>query len=299
MNDSNQNISGDFRDDTVRRFLLGQLNANEQSAFEQGLFLDSELEARVRLAEFDLADDYACSRLPAADREQFEKTFLVSEDRKLKLNVSNALRDRFAISRARSRTTTKVVKQLFDFDRLAVRIAFSVAMLVVIVGGAWLVIKKREPIKETISKVTKIRRPQPSNSPTHSHHAQNASPRQTSSPMVVTLSPYVLIESGNAPTVNLPVGAHDIVRLELVVKAEPSASYQAQLSTIDGQTVVTTKTWDATEVSGEKIDLDVPVALLKSGEYRVTLTKVSDTSQENVATYYFRVAAGAKGLSHR
>ncbi len=94
MNDSNQNISRDVSDDAVRRFLLGQLSANEQPGFEHRLFLDSELEARVRLAEFDLADDYACSRLGAEDRERFEQRFLASNERKLKLNVSNAKRRR-------------------------------------------------------------------------------------------------------------------------------------------------------------------------------------------------------------
>jgi hypothetical protein len=298
MNDSNQNISRDFSDDAVRRFLLGQLSADEQPGFEQRLFLDSELEARVRLAEFNLADDYAFSRLRAEDRKRFEQRFLAGDDRKLKLNVSNVLRDRFALTQSPVRTTTRFIKQLqslLNFDQLIVRIAFGVAMLVLITGSAWLLIKKepriKDGIKESISRVTKIKRPQPTNAPRESHHAQDISPperRVTPSPTVeiVTLSPDVLLESDKAPSINLP--ADGMVRLELAVTPEPSAMYQAQLSTIEGRTVVTAESLKATEGAG-KIDLDVPVGLLKTGDYRITLRRVSDTSKESLVSYYFRV----------
>ena len=289
MNDSNQNISQDFSDDAVRRFLLGQLSAEEQPVFEQGLFLDSELEDRVRLAEFDLADDYAYSRLSAEDRERFEERFLAGADRTLRLHVSNALRDRFAFTQTPVRTLARFVKQvpnLFNFNQPIVRIAFGVVMLVVIVGGAWLLIKKEPQIKESIKRIAKIRRSQPTNAPREeAHHPR----RETSTVEIVTLSPDVLLESGKAPSINLPAGAHDIVRLELVVEPDPSALYKAQLSTIDGQTIVTAESLKATGVAGNKIDLDVPASLLKAGDYRITLTRVTDTSKESVASYYFRV----------
>lgn len=289
MNDSNQNITRDFSDDAVRRFLLGQLNADEQPDFERRLFLDSELEERVRRAEFELADDYAFSRLRAEDRERFEQRFLAGADRKLKLNVSNALRDRFGFTEVPVGTPARFIKQLrnlFDFNRLSVRIAFGVVMVVVIVGGAWLLIKKEPQIKDTITRIAKIRRPQPTKAPREeAHHPR----RETSTVEIVTLSPDVLLDSGKAPSINLPSGAHDIVRLELMVESEPSALYQAQLSTIEGQTVLTAESLKAAEVAGKKIDIDVPVGLLKAGDYRITLRRVSDTSQESVANYYFRV----------
>ena len=177
-------------------------------------------------------------------------------------------------------------------------------MLVVIAGGGWL-IKKEPRIKEGIKRVAKIRRPQPSNTPREAHHApDNSAPKHpaTPSPMpdderttpsptveIIAFSPDVDLESGKAPSINLPAGAHDIVRLELAVKPEPQALYKAQLSTIEVQTVVTAESLRASEVGGEKIDFDVPVGLLKAGDYRITLRRVSDTSKESVASYYFHV----------
>ena len=49
--------SPEFSDEAIRRFLLGRLSASEQPAFERRLFSEDGLDARVRLAELDLADD--------------------------------------------------------------------------------------------------------------------------------------------------------------------------------------------------------------------------------------------------
>ena len=307
MSDTHQNFSHDVSNDAVRRFLLGQLSANEQPGFERRLFLDSELEARVRLAEFELADDYACLRLSAEDRERFERRFLLSDDRKLKLNVSHALRERFVLTPAPVRTMPRIFRQLqslLSFNRPVVRIAFGVAMLLVILGGAWLVIKDEQPIKDRIKRIVKIRRPQPPSTPRESHHPSNnsapdrpaptpvpdhARPAPSPTVEIIPLSPDVLTDSGKAPTINLSAGTHDIVRLELAIKPEPSALFQAQLSTIEGQAVVTADSLKTTDAAGNRIDFNVPASLLKAGDYKITLTKVSDTSKESIASYYFRV----------
>src|SRR5258708_39904542 len=90
--DKNNQFSGD----AIHRFLFGRLSAAEQATLEERLFTDDALEARVRLAEFDLTDDYALERLSAADREAFEEKFLLSAQRKRLPKVSTALPLRFA-----------------------------------------------------------------------------------------------------------------------------------------------------------------------------------------------------------
>src|SRR6267378_600781 len=118
----------EFSDETIRSFLLGRLSAVEQPLFEQCLFIDDGLDARVRLAEFDLADDYAYGRLNTSDRKLFEQNFLVTFNRQQKLQVSEVLRDRFSAtataSRSASYRVTESLKYLFGLDRPARRIAF-------------------------------------------------------------------------------------------------------------------------------------------------------------------------------
>src|ERR1700675_1668137 len=91
-----KNNSVEFSDEAIRCFLLGRLRAPEQVAFERQLFSDPRLDSRVRLAELDLTDDYTYLRLSAGARELFEEKFLVSANRRRKVEVSIALRDRFA-----------------------------------------------------------------------------------------------------------------------------------------------------------------------------------------------------------
>src|SRR5438128_541354 len=141
--------SVEFTDAAIRRFLFGRLSAAEQTTFEEYLFTDESLEARVRLAEFDLADDYALERLSAADRKAFEKKFLLSAERTRQLKVSTALRDRFASTATLAAPAPKVatasiserLRLLFGLNQRAWRLAFGVAILVVLVGMVWLWVK--------------------------------------------------------------------------------------------------------------------------------------------------------------
>ena len=70
-----QDNSSGSSDETIRRFLFGELTESEQPPFEQQMFTDAGLDARVRLAEIDLADDYAFDRLNATDRARFDERF--------------------------------------------------------------------------------------------------------------------------------------------------------------------------------------------------------------------------------
>ena len=77
----NEHNSQDVSDDSIRHFLLGQLPASEQTLFEEELFTNADLEGRLRLAEFDLADDYAFKRLTESETKAFRERYLLTADR--------------------------------------------------------------------------------------------------------------------------------------------------------------------------------------------------------------------------
>src|SRR5438477_13138426 len=91
-----------FSDDAIRRFLLGELTVTEQTAFENRLVADDELEARVRLSELGLADDYVQQRLTRPESLRVQECFLVTRNRQDIAAVSQALRDRFTPATHRS-----------------------------------------------------------------------------------------------------------------------------------------------------------------------------------------------------
>ena len=311
---NSDNNSQEFPDDAIRRFLFGRLSAAEQTTLEEHLFTDDRLEARVRLAEFDLADDYALERLSAADREAFEEKFLLSAERKRQLRVSTALRDRFASASTVATTAPKgaqasIVERwrlLFGFNQRAWRFAFGVAILVVLVGMVWLLVKEPR-IKEGFKAgIFNRRAPVPAPSaPRMAEHSNNTSsiPEHRITPLAMpphepTASPVIVSvdlfsdasrDRDKIPLIDLPKGEHDIVRLRLALKLSQTGSYRADLSTVDGQSVFGAQSLQVTATDAGKIDFDVPAALLKIGDYQVKLSRAGDGSKRTIASYYFRM----------
>ncbi len=301
--------SMEFTDDAIRRFLFGRLGAAEQTAFEERLFADDSLEESVRLAEFDLADDYALERLSAADRKAFEKKFLLSAERKRQLTISRALGDRFASASAVGHTArpgaiSTRFRLLFGFNQRAWRLAFGVAALAVLVAAAWLILKRSHPGRSVNPPPIVRSSPSPDSKREMRHPPGPSSPPEhqtTPSPMpphAPTASPAILSvdllsdasrDRDKTPLIDLPNGRHDIVRLQLALKRNQTGSYRADLLTFDGQSIFSSQSLQSTDTEAGKIDFDVPAALLKTGDYRVSLRRADDGSKRAVASYYFRV----------
>jgi hypothetical protein len=306
--------SMEFSDDAIRRFLFGGLSAAEQTTLEERLFTDDSLEARVRLAEFDLADDYALQRLSAADREAFEERFLLSAERKRKLKVSSALRDRFASAPTVEQTarhgakasTSERFRLLFGFNQRAWRLAFGAAIIVVLAGMVWLWVKEPR-IKEGIKAgIFNRRAPVPAPSaPRMAEHSNNTSPmpehritplampphEPTASPAILSVDLFsgASRERDKIPLIDLPKGEHDIVRLQLALKLKLPGSYRADLLTVEGQSIFSSQSLQSTDTDAAKVDFDVPASLLKTGDYRVSFRRTDDGSKRMMASYYFRV----------
>src|SRR6266404_583864 len=241
--------SPESSDEAIRRFLLGRLSESDRPAFEQQLFADNRLDARVRLAELDLADDYAYGRLERVEREIVEERFLVSSDRRRKVEVSLALHDRFAAASV-VRTKNTFIARLrtpFYFPRLSWKVAFGLAILVVLFGAAWLAIKKPRLRERITNNIIPRRSASRSAPPEANHPANTSSPEhqmtpapmpvhdQTSSSSVsLALVPATSSERGNMPSLTLPKGEQAIVRFQLALKATQPGTYRAELLTVDG-----------------------------------------------------------------
>jgi len=299
--------SRDFPDETIRRFLFGRLSASEQPAFEQRLFADDSLNARVRLAELELADDYAYGRLDNAERELFEEKFLVSADRRRKVKVSRVLRDRFASAPVETKTAlVERLRALPGFTRPAWRFAFGVVIFILLIGTVWVVVKKEPRIKEEITKRWVRRRSPAPTSPVESNHPTNRSmPEHQTSPspmpvhdqtspistagVSVSLTPATSPDSSNMPSVNLPKGEPEVVRLQLALKPDQPGPYRVELLTGDGQSVFSAEAIKAADNGSAQIDFDVPARLLKTGNYQIRLGQDNGGVKEIVGSYYFRV----------
>jgi hypothetical protein len=77
----------------LREYLLGRLDLLRRQGLEQELLTDGKLARRLEDAQDHLIDDYAFKALSEAERESFERHFLMTPERLHKLRISQALDD--------------------------------------------------------------------------------------------------------------------------------------------------------------------------------------------------------------
>lgn len=293
-----------FSDDVIRAFLLGRLDAADQKHFEEKLVADDDLETRVRLAEFRLADDFVSDRIDRVDRRRFEKTFPLTAERKRQLMVSTALRDRFSASRETESEHRRELQQFFTFNRAAWRFAFAVAMALFLIASFWLVTKEPQIVKRILPRRAPSK-PAALSTPVESNHPKDAAPpvhQDTSTPpaehesalqnpahiiTTVSLYPGNPGDVGHAVTISLPSDLNGLVRLQLAVEHNSSEEFKAELFTDSNQSVFVVDSVKKNDSGG--FDFDVPVRVLKMGRYQVQLSRLHDGSKRVVANYYFRV----------
>ncbi len=305
-------------DETIRLFLLCRLNEDERTGFEERLFVDDELEERVRLAECELVDDYAFGRLSAPEQELFTEKFIVTAERKQKLEVSQALRTYSASQTAYKKNAADIEDnpprrekflRLFGFNRPALAFAVSFGVLILLVGLVWFIARSvRERNEPAIVKQETLPTPTPqvspqsvttptpdpdiTTSPTPTPKATPSPVEPSEAPLIATavLMPGALRDGGNMARVTLPGGARDIVRLQLTLESNEAGTYRAELLTAEGQPISIAGKLKASNTNGAaKVVFEIPSRLLKVGDYQVKLSRhAAGGSIEGVGRYYFR-----------
>jgi hypothetical protein len=292
------NGSREFSDDAIRSFLLGHLGAAEQTAFEESLFTDGELEARVRLAELELSDDYASARLSMNERELFRERFLLTSDRNQIVDVSRALHHRFA---TQSRSDPRVAlsqrfRTFFDLQQPAWKYGFAAIILILIFATVLLVTKQPKIVEHLVPEGIRPR-PRVTPTPQSMHHSEAPTspahveqsppmPAHEAPDLTVVLNPGVGIDQ--APSLSLPNDDAALVRLQLAIQTDRKSSYRGDLFTSSGESVFHAESLKPPDTNPGAIFLDVPRRMLKSGQYLVILSRVDGSSTVKAADYYFK-----------
>ena len=136
-------------DPLIRRYLLSAVSEEEQEQVETQLMIDDDFFQQVNLIEDELIEEYLDEELVGEDRRRFEDTFLCAPERQHKLRFTKALRVQAARS-AQEMTPEEVRErhpwrerflELFRIPRPAMAYAFASALLVLAVGGTWMIIQ--------------------------------------------------------------------------------------------------------------------------------------------------------------
>ena len=302
-------------DQTLRRYLLCRLPEDERLRVDERLLVDDELAERIGLVESELTDDYAAGRLDAAEREAFAKRFLVVEERRRQLRFTSDLQDY-----SRSQTASYVavpapravpswqerLSAIFSLERPAWAVAGSFALLILLVGLAWFVVKQRREATPSmarndapiaaLSPPAARQDPVPRalgssvSQPTPAQKPEAVVPPAEPRPAIVSfvLLPGAARGGGELARINVPAGRRDVVRLSLTLEeSTASGVYQAELTTAEGVAVSVVS--NLKPEPGNRVVLTVPARLLRSADYQIKLTQKNAAGQnETVARYYFR-----------
>ncbi len=320
----------------ITQYLLGELPEEQQVEIEDRAFSDKEFLASITAVENDLIDEYVREELPETARRRFEGRFLASEGRRKRIEFARALVQLADESRVTKREITRVAAVPGSWrDALAAfihglnpagRIALAAATLVVLLGGAWLIIQtltlrnqltqlqaqqhSQQNDRQTLERQVEMerrrseelaaqlnqekqQRAQADESLHRLSETVNQQNPETPRPIIasLTLLPGIGRGATTQPRLVLPANA-TVAQLQIGIEPEETyKSYGVDLHTVAGRPVWTRDSLPARSArGGRSIRLTLPASALIPGEYELRLKGKTDAgATEDVGFYYFQV----------
>jgi hypothetical protein len=311
------------REQTIQRYLLGELTESEQAALEQEYFNNRQLFEQIVEVENELVDKYARGLLSPDMRVRFKDYYLEHAQRRERARFAEALQaklDQAKEVEAEASTPTETwlerLSALLRGPRLAW--AFSIAVLLFAVLAGWFLIETRRlrqelarteservaregreralqqqvtneqlRAEELSQELERLRMQQVAASPSPSPVDKRAS---TFATLILTIGGTRGADAGPPAVLQIPAGT-ERVRLQLNLRENNYARYQAVLQSAGGNTVFTSRQLTApNKKSGANLSLIIPAQRFTNGDYILTLRGVSKTGEvEDVSKSLFRV----------
>lgn len=264
-------------EESVVRYLLGQAPEEERLRLEERAFSDQEIMQSVMAVERDLIDEYVRGELSAVERQQFEKLFLASPERRRKVEFARALTSLASESPVNLGVNRPVIEpapiswreMMFAWlrgPRLALKFSLAAAILLVAVGVS-LLIAETARLRGRLAQLEAQRQSQQRDAETRSqeeelrrqlaeqrrrneelagqlqqereHLARLQKESITSRPIIasLTLFPGLPRSSANLPKLIIPGGAQQ-ARLRIgLERGDDHKRFQVELRTAAGQAV--------------------------------------------------------------
>ncbi len=136
-------------DQTIIRYLLNELSAEDQASFEEAYLRDGSLFEQVQALEEELIEDYVKEDLSDHDRHRFKFHYLASDQRRARIEGARQLFQTCSLkSPAQTAADDHIDSKFFSFrsqfrlltkQRLALGFGTAAALLLTL--GSWLVIE--------------------------------------------------------------------------------------------------------------------------------------------------------------
>ena len=297
-------------DELLIRYLLGDLDEEEQEKVEQRYISDPSFYEHVLVVEDDLIDSYAEGALSKNQRASFESHFMRSPERQKRVGFAEAWMTYVSNrSSATSAPASKEKKPILEFLRpaawpLALRVAAAVLLLIV---GSWLavdVLRLRSQIQQAELQRAALQK-EKEELERQIDDERNRSleltaqldqqltrkpdqPNQISHDIIsFFLTPGLVRGAGDAKRNIIPNDAKQ-VHLELGFNDDQYERYDVVITKVGGPEIWRKDAGKAQSRNGGKsMRVQVPASLFKADDYIVNV--IGTDSSDKVARYGFSV----------
>ncbi len=303
---------------TIRRYLLGELSESERSALEEKYFTDPQVFDQVLKTESELVDDYARDQLSKETRERVEKYFMVHPSLAQRLKFATALTTRVdqSVARTEKPETESWWQGLLASLRGGPTLKFSMVLvtMLILLGGVWFFVERgrrqREAQLQAVQEAQLQRGREQSQQAADERKreeelaaererlARNSQEKPTPSPnpqsRFVSLALTVGgVRGGNNSQIQNLIIPPDTTQAHLLLnlKTNDFPTYSATLQTIAGKEIFRQSNVKPRRgTTGPSFTFIVPANKLASGDYVLTLRGVSSEGEvEDLSKSLFRV----------
>lgn len=304
---------GSFEEAVVVRYLLGDLPEETQIQVEDRAFSDPAYLHVVEAVEADLIDAYVRGEMPASEQRQFESRFLVSPQRRKKVEFARAFAQvaresrlvPAALEAKRSSVTSDSWWEMFAQVLRGRSPAFQFAMAAValILAGvvSWQVMQTAR-LRGNVSQLEAERRLQQQQQQAletaldqERARVEEMAAQMQQNPgrpplASLMLFPGVMRGEGALPELVIPASAQ-LARIR--IQLEPKDSYprfRVQLRTRAGEEILTRGNLrEQRSNTGRIVLLDAPAGIFEPGDYELTLEGVTGGQLKQIGYYSFSV----------
>lgn len=281
-------------DETLIRYLLGQLSEHDQSQLEEEYFSDDGAFERLCALEDELIDRYVRGKLSGAQRERFEKRFLQSPQQQKRIEFARSLMLRLPGTPAtapvhpfpeKARAWRPTWLPHWPMPRLAVLMPAALGLLAVVVLGTWWLWHPRAPSETRVQQPPRSQTEQAARAPAE---ALPQAPKQPSGGQIAALilAPGITRGRGSETRLVIPSNA-DVVELTASLEVVEYETYRAEVRTVAGQEIWNEKDLHPRETpSGKGVILRVPAKLFANRDYILTLRGLAPSGRLQVAAEY-------------
>lgn len=291
----------DELEQTVTRYLLGELPEQEQAALERSYFKDPHVFDQVVQVESRMVDAYARGQLSSEMRERFEQSYLKHPSRRERVEFARSLTAR--IDESTPASSVSWLQRLLGTvggQRPRLRFSMALATVVIVLAAAWIFVTIRRQQQQQRAQV----HTQPENREQTAQQQPTVTPppipQQSPSPTTNPARPVAFLaltvggvrgsDNGGTQTLIIP---HDTTQAQIVLKLKDNAypRYRVSLQKIGGAEIFQqTNIRPRNTKSGASFVFTVPASQLSSGDYALTLTGITpEGDTDNLNKSLFRV----------